>query len=280
MKAAIRRQQYGGSHSKLAIFGSSANGFGSRTSDLDISWILEGQEKMKPGLISDTIKSVASLLRKLPGCTEIQSVTNCKVPIVKLTVDGLQCDLSLYNQLALQNTKLLKKYSRIDERLRTLGFFIKAFAKMYADDIKPENLVEGWNTWFFQDEKVLATTWGQNGPNKQDESELWIGFLDFYSQKFDYKKKVVSIRTAQDVTKMEKLWNSDFLVIEDPFNTDHNLGKALTRKTNTRILSNLRIARDVFGNPPEPSQEEPMHDYYLRNKRFFKLPPGSTQRQR
>lgn len=73
--------------------------------------------------------------------------------------------------------------------------------------------------------------WPGYGRNKQDETELWIGFLDFYSQRFDYKNTVVSIRQSKNVTKLEKLWNSDKLAIEDPFNVGHNLAGALTKKS-------------------------------------------------
>ena len=73
--------------------------------------------------------------------------------------------------------------------------------------------------------------WPGFGKNTQNEAELWLGFLDFYSREFNYQKHVVCIRQTGVVTKVEKLWNSDKLAIEDPFNTAHNLGIGLTKKS-------------------------------------------------
>ena len=43
---------------------------------------------------------------------------------------GLECDISLNNQLALRNTKMLRLYSEIDSRVRTLSFVIKHWAQV------------------------------------------------------------------------------------------------------------------------------------------------------
>lgn len=56
----------------------------------------------------------------------------CQVPIVKFYSKkyDLECDLSLYNILAQRNTMMLYRYSQIDERVRTLGYCVKEFAKV------------------------------------------------------------------------------------------------------------------------------------------------------
>ena len=64
-----------------------------------------------------------------------------------------------------------------------------------------------------------------------DVAQLWIGFLDFYAQKFDFKTNVVTIRMHRSMTKFEKLWNSDTIAIEDPFDLKRNLGSALSKKS-------------------------------------------------
>ena len=57
-----------------------------------------------------------------------------QVPIVKFvaTKGGIEVegDLSLYNRLAVENTRMLKRYSQIDERVRTLGYCLKVFTKV------------------------------------------------------------------------------------------------------------------------------------------------------
>ena len=72
-----------------------------------------------------------------------------------------------------------------------------------------------------------------------DVAQLWIGFLDFYAQKFDFKTNVVTIRMHRSMTKFEKLWNSDTLAIEDPFDLKRDLGSRLTKKSEHNLISNV-----------------------------------------
>ena len=64
--------------------------------------------------------------------TNVFAITTAKVPIVKFTftqgrspgaarIDG---DISLYNTLALHNTRMLALYSELDPRVKTLGNMI------------------------------------------------------------------------------------------------------------------------------------------------------------
>ncbi|OBS78013.1 hypothetical protein A6R68_19598 [Neotoma lepida] len=144
---------------KLSLFGSSKNGFGFKQSDLDV-WL-----------------------------RNILPITTAKVPIVKFfhLRSGLEVDISLYNTLALHNTRLLSAYSAIDPRVKYLCYTMKVFTKMcdigdasrgslssyaytlmvlyflqqrsppvipvlqeiYKGEKKPEILVDGWNIYFF-----------------------------------------------------------------------------------------------------------------------------------
>lgn len=60
---------------------------------------------------------------------EIRSTS--RIPLVLFThpTSGLECDLSLSNPLAINNTDLLLTYSRIDDRVRPLAFLIKQWSK-------------------------------------------------------------------------------------------------------------------------------------------------------
>ncbi|XP_042430451.1 UTP:RNA uridylyltransferase 1-like [Zingiber officinale] len=62
-----------------------------------------------------------------------KALTRARVPIVKLMdpVTGLSCDICVNNLLAVVNTKLLKDYAQIDERLRQLAFIVKHLAKSH-----------------------------------------------------------------------------------------------------------------------------------------------------
>jgi terminal uridylyltransferase len=182
----------------------------------------------------------------------------------------IEADISLYNVLAQENTSMLRFYAAIDERVKVLGYMTKLFAKKceigdasrgslssYAyilmlihylqqcnppvlpvlqelydrDGEKPVNMVDGWNAWFFRDEKRLALEWRGIGQNKADILDLWLGFLRFYCQDFDERNLVVCIRQRPHLTKFEKMWNSHCIAIEDPFDLSHNLGAGISRKS-------------------------------------------------
>lgn len=61
----------------------------------------------------------------------MQALTRARVPIVKLMdpVTGLSCDICINNVLAVVNTKLLRDYAQIDDRLRQLAFLVKHWAR-------------------------------------------------------------------------------------------------------------------------------------------------------
>ena len=99
------------------------------------------------------------------------------------------------------------------------------------DDMKPKNIVDGWNAWFFDDLNKLKDVWPYLGENRQSVGTLWLGFLDYYARCFDDKNEVVCIRQSRPLSKFEKMWNSPCIAIEDPFDLSHNLGAGISRKS-------------------------------------------------
>lgn len=59
-------------------------------------------------------------------------VSTAKVPIVKIWDPELHlaCDMNVNNTLALENTRMIKTYVDIDERVRPLAMIIKHWTKM------------------------------------------------------------------------------------------------------------------------------------------------------
>ncbi|XP_041854762.1 terminal uridylyltransferase 4 isoform X2 [Melanotaenia boesemani] len=277
------------SGARLQLFGSSKNGFGFRQSDLDICMVLEGQETIEDAACISIIESLARLLKKHSGLKNILPITTAKVPIVKFyhIHTGLEGDISLYNTLALHNTHLLASYAAIDRRVKILCYVMKVFAKMcdigdasrgslssYAYTLmvlfflqqrnppvipvlqeiylglkKPEVLVDGWNVYFFDDLKTLPSHWPQFGRNTETVGELWLGLLRFYTEDFDFKEHVVCIRQHARLTTFNKQWTSKYIVIEDPFDLNHNLGAGLSRKMTNFIMKAFINGRTVFGTP-------------------------------
>ena len=78
------------------------------------------------------ITTLAKLLRKHKDCGNVLAITTAKVPIVKFYLRSCkrEADISLYNTLALENTRMLATYARLEDRLVTLGYTVKVFAKV------------------------------------------------------------------------------------------------------------------------------------------------------
>ncbi|MED6254234.1 hypothetical protein ATANTOWER_020484 [Ataeniobius toweri] len=286
LESFVRRQFAG---ARLQLFGSSKNGFGFRQSDLDICMVLEGKETMDDFDCINIIKGLARQLKKHPGLKNILPITTAKVPIVKFyhIRTGLEGDISLYNTLALHNTRLLASYAAIDRRVKILCYIMKVFAKMcdigdasrgslssyaytlmvlfflqqrnppvipvlqeiYDGKTKPEVLVDGWNVYFFDDLKTLPRQWPQYGKNTETVGELWLGLLRFYTEDFDFREHVVCIRQHARLTTFNKQWTSKYIVIEDPFDLNHNLGAGLSRRMTNFIMKAFINGRRVFGTP-------------------------------
>ncbi|KAM7298556.1 terminal uridylyltransferase 7-like, partial [Ixodes scapularis] len=275
---------------RLTLYGSSCNGFGLARSDLDLCLTFDSSKDGKELCHSQTIPELARKLRAHPDLARIVPITTAKVPIVKFyhLPSRLEGDISLYNTLALHNTRLLKVYSAIDERVRVLGYTLKHFAKtcdigdasrgslssyayilmvlyylqqcqppvipvlqeLYPEgDKKPEVIIEGWNVWFFDDIDRLQSVWSEFGQNNESVGELWLGLLRFYTEMFDFRTDVVCIRQREPITRLQKSWTSRCMAIEDPFKLNHNLGSGVSRKMNASIMNALINGRALFGTP-------------------------------
>ncbi|KAM5329958.1 terminal uridylyltransferase 7 isoform 1-T3 [Glossophaga mutica] len=297
------RQEFPGT--KLNLFGSSKNGFGFKQSDLDICMTINGLETAEGLDCVRTIEELARVLKKHSGLRNILPITTAKVPIVKFfhLRSGLEVDISLYNTLALHNTRLLAAYSAIDPRVKYLCYTMKVFTKMcdigdasrgslssyaytlmvlyflqqrnppvipvlqeiYKGEKKPEIFVDGWNIYFFDQIDELPTCWPEYGKNTESVGQLWLGLLRFYTEEFDFKEHVISIRRKSMLTTFKKQWTSKYIVIEDPFDLNHNLGAGLSRKMTNFIMKAFINGRRVFGIPVKGFPK----DYPSKMEYFF-----------
>ncbi|XP_041417414.1 terminal uridylyltransferase 4 isoform X2 [Xenopus laevis] len=279
-------------YARLCLFGSSKNGFGFRDSDLDICMTLEGQENAKKLNCKEIIDGLAKVLKRHPGLKNILAITTAKVPIVKFEhkESGVEGDISLYNTLAQHNTRMLATYAAIDPRVKYLGYTVKFFAKrcdigdasrgslssyayilmvlyflqqrnppvipvlqeIYDGQETPQRMVDGWNAFFFDKTEVLRNRFPSLGKNKESVGELWLGFLRFYTEEFDFKEYVISIRQKKLLTTFEKQWTSKCIAIEDPFDLSHNLGAGVSRKMTNFIMKAFINGRKLFGMPVYP----------------------------
>ncbi|KAF0297648.1 Terminal uridylyltransferase 4 [Amphibalanus amphitrite] len=237
----IRHQAF--PSARLTLFGSSCNGFGFRNSDLDICLTFDDCSDPQSLDQPDIILKLAETLKRLRFIYNVIPISTAKVPIVKFTDrrSRLEADISLYNTLAQHNTLLLHTYAKLDSRARILGYMVKLMAKICdICDASRGSLSSYAYTllliYYLQRCKPAVLPVLQEldadsrRPRLVDGADLWIGFLRFYGEHFDFERNVVCIRRMEVLSKFEKLWNGSFIAIEDPFLLSHNLGGGVRRK--------------------------------------------------
>ncbi|KZT05204.1 PAP/OAS1 substrate-binding domain-containing protein, partial [Laetiporus sulphureus 93-53] len=119
--------------SRLLSFGSTANGFSLRNSDMDLCCLIDSEEKLAA---SDLVNMLGDLLERETKF-HVKPLPHARIPIVKLSLDpapglplGIACDIGFENRLALENTRLLMCYAMIDPaRVRTMVLFLKVWSK-------------------------------------------------------------------------------------------------------------------------------------------------------
>ncbi|KAL9710760.1 hypothetical protein Ac2012v2_006296 [Leucoagaricus gongylophorus] len=111
----------------LLAFGSTANGFALCNSDMDLCCLVPSLQRLNA---SDLVTECANLLQHETNF-HVLPLPHARIPIVKLSLDpapglpfGIACDIGFDNRLAIENTRLLYSYAKLDPtRVRTLVLF-------------------------------------------------------------------------------------------------------------------------------------------------------------
>ncbi|GKY91072.1 hypothetical protein MPSEU_000080000 [Mayamaea pseudoterrestris] len=127
---------------RVVIFGSSANGFGSPNSDIDMSLILpSGFEFSKDDTSGSTAMERLATCLTAAGMQEVDAARlSARIPIIRFFCPNplpscpedtklIECDISMHNPLAVLNTSLLRTYAEITPITRVLAAIIKRWAK-------------------------------------------------------------------------------------------------------------------------------------------------------
>ncbi|KAF9074645.1 hypothetical protein BDP27DRAFT_1416053 [Rhodocollybia butyracea] len=292
--------------SRLLSFGSTANGFSLRNSDMDLCCLIDSEERLAA---SNLVTMLGDLLERETKF-HVKPLPHARIPIVKLSLDpspglplGIACDIGFENRLALENTRLLMCYAMIDPtRVRTMVLFLKVWSKRrkinspYKGTLssygyvllviyflvhvknppvlpnlqqmpplrpisKEETHLAGYNTWFFDDIELLRQRW--HSENTETVAELLIDFFRYFSRDFLYNIGVASIRAGL-LKKDTKGWQNDLsagryndarernrLCIEDPFETDYNVARCVTKDGLYTIRGEFMRASRVLATRPE-----------------------------
>ncbi|KAF9191202.1 hypothetical protein BGZ51_007653 [Haplosporangium sp. Z 767] len=229
-------------------FGSSGNGLALANADMDVCVFLNAKPGFEEVSPVEFVERIGDRLEKDPEFENILQLTRARVPIVKLNhVNGIACDIGYQNDLAIWNTRLLRAYCRIDERVRDIVVIVKMWAKRrkinnpYTGSLSSyayallvihvlqrrgvlpnlQSIVagngnipfwdcQGFNRYFFEDIPNLARYW-QPTPEAlgQTVGELLYEFFRYYASEFRYANQVVSIRSGGLMTKEAKEWSKE-----------------------------------------------------------------------
>ncbi|KAL8899815.1 MAG: hypothetical protein Q9207_006003 [Kuettlingeria erythrocarpa] len=250
----ILNEKWPGNNIRVHVFGSSGNMLCTNESDVDICITT-------PMKMLERVCHLAALLAE-HGMERVVCVNHAKVPIVKIWDPELElaCDMNVNNTLALENTRMIKTYVDIDERVRPLAMIIKYWTKKrILNDAALGGTLSSY-TWicmilnFLQtrnppvlpclhrrphqrlagpDGKLSAfaddvnSLRGFGHKNEETLGELLFHFFRRYAYELDYEKNVVSVREGQLISKEAKKWHlmqNNRLCVEEPFNIDRNLG--------------------------------------------------------
>ncbi|KUJ09281.1 uncharacterized protein LY89DRAFT_282298 [Mollisia scopiformis] len=268
--------EWPGHNIKVHMFGSSGNMLCTDQSDVDICITTDWKEM-------EGVCIIADLLAR-SGMKKVICVSTAKVPIVKVWDPELDlaCDMNVNNTLALENTRMIKTYVQIDPRVRPLAMIIKHWTKQrMVNDAAFGGTLSSY-TWicmiiyFLQSRSPpivpalhqrphlklpstdgvpsafaddLDALQGFGNKNKESLGELLFQFFRFYGHEFDYDKFVISVRNGKQISKVEKGWhvtNNNQLCVEEPFNTNRNLGNTADDTSFRGLHTEIRRAFDLL----------------------------------
>lgn len=122
---------------RVVVFGSSANGFGSPNSDLDMCLQLPQGAVLLGEEGTDAMGNLADKLEEAGMLNVDTARLTARIPVIKfdcrVEVEGnesvIECDISMQNPLACINTSLLQSYSTITPEVRIIAAIVKRWAK-------------------------------------------------------------------------------------------------------------------------------------------------------
>lgn len=257
---------------EIHFFGSSITGLDVQGSDLDV-YIENVRDSHKPDVV--TLKTLRFLIFKSRKFCDVLLIPAAKVPIIKCihTKTQICCDINVKNKVSVQNSKLIKYYLNLDDKIRPLMIFIKFWAEHY--DLKKVNFFSSYALYmmvifYLQQEPYKLPTVFDLQKNIQPEIidgwncafnpiefsspalknatilDLTLGFFRFYGE-FDYITNVISPYCSTEIDKVSFL---------KPFNLPecyqiyNNQKLVLPTKSGICVQDPFEHARNVTSSVP------------------------------
>ncbi|KAL9078370.1 MAG: hypothetical protein Q9157_002695 [Trypethelium eluteriae] len=296
----LLNDKWPGKDIKVHVFGSSGNMLCSSDSDVDICITTSMKELEKVCMLAEVLAR--------NGMQKVVCVSSAKVPIVKIWDPELQlaCDLNVNNADALENTRMIKTYVQIDDRVRPLAMIIKYWtSRRIINDAAMGATISSY-TWLcmiinflqtrnppvlpvlhqlphlmrhnsngvkstFADDLQALRGYGQ--ANKETLGQLLFQFFRRHGYEIDYEKSVISVRKGRLLTREDKGWVLERrLCVEEPFNTYRNLGNSADDYSFHGIHEEMRRAFDLLADGLKLDQCLEQHEFPPLEKVTFKKP--------
>ncbi|EEH17733.2 hypothetical protein PABG_00296 [Paracoccidioides brasiliensis Pb03] len=298
----LLNKQWPGNNIRVHVFGSSGNKLCSSDSDVDICITTTYKELEKVCMLADFLAK--------SGMERVVCVSHARVPIVKIWDPELllACDMNVNNTMALENTRMIRTYVDIDERVRPLAMILKYWTKRrILNDAALGGTLSSY-TWIcliisflqtrnppvlpslqkrcskqqknagdsessFDDDLEKLVGFGRD--NKSSLGELLFQFFRYYGYEVDYETKVMSVREGSLISKEGKGWHllqNNRLCVEEPFNTSRNLGNTADDTSFRGLHMELRRAFNAVseGNFEECCEQ---YEYPPEEERNWERPP-------
>uniref|UniRef100_A0A8D0AZF8 polynucleotide adenylyltransferase n=1 Tax=Salvator merianae TaxID=96440 RepID=A0A8D0AZF8_SALMN len=257
-------------NSRLFLVGSSLNGFGTRSSDVDLCLVV----KEWPINQRTEARHILSLLqkhfsRKLSYYIERPQLIPAKVPIVKFRDKSccVECDLNVNNVVGIRNTFLLRTYAYIESRVRPLVLVVKKWARYcgindasrgtlnsyslvlmvlhYLQTLPEPVLPSLQKSYPVSFDPAMQLHFVHQAPsnippyiskNNSTLGDLLLGFLKYYATEFDWSSQMISVREAKAIPRPHGIeWTNKFICVEEPFDRT-NTARAVHEKQKFDII--------------------------------------------
>lgn len=235
---------------RLNLHGSSANGFGLKTSNVNMDLTPLGKADC-----AQLFVGTGDLLQESTEYTQVTKDYLSKVPRIRFkdVASKLSCEISLNNSNSQKTSKLLDDYASLDRRVKILGVAFRLWAKhcgldqqdrgtlpphafaimtvFFLQQCKPpvlpvlHEMKDGKESESYLKPKDLEGRWSCK--NERSIGQLWVELLRFYAVEFKLNKRVVCIRRSQPMLIVEKKWNKRYIAIEDPYSSKRNLARSI-----------------------------------------------------
>ncbi|OLY82992.1 Poly(A) RNA polymerase cid11 [Smittium mucronatum] len=265
----------------ICVFGSSVNGLGTVSSDVDICLITSDLSLQNILYLNKALKKYSLKTYCIP---------HARVPIVKV-YDPELCvfsDINVNNTIALVNTKMIQTFLAIDERALPFVMLIKHWAKQrqindaaFGGTLSPYSWVNLALSFLqMRSPPILPVLHpyispyidpsidcrsrkpdldfnsnpqdfvGFGSSNHESTGQLLYEFFRFYGTQFDYLNSVVSLRHGHCLKKSDKGWDigrpKKILCIEEPFSTWLNLAHGANVSSVKGIFSEILRAHQIL----------------------------------